>query len=159
MYRKIIPLFCVLLALGLVIFGTVVGVGASSYGPQTSGKERRADDIQVAPHVIALSSDVKWLHVHTTLPFSTVDTKSVELELNYLKETAQFYPEPGDVFEDDCGNLVARFNMLSIKSAIRNMRADNSDDPDLDYATFILTADLLAESAEQFMDSEEVRIR
>lgn len=145
MVRKVIPVLGVLLVLGLVIFSTVALARADSsngQGPNVvTGKDQRADGIQVAPNVIALHANVQWLHVHTNQPFGTVDTTTVELDVNdctiYTKH----------VFADSCGNLVAKFDMADIKPCVAGPEA-----------TFKLIAALWEKSVDPFVGSDTVKV-
>ena len=67
-------------------------------------------DIQVSPHTVVLKSKASgdWLTVHTDIPYSAVVPSSVCLD----GETASLTKA------DDCGFLVAKFDLTLFKSKL-----------------------------------------
>ena len=85
--------------------------------PAVTHAETITIDMDIAPNVLVLGVQGEWITVHTDLPFSTVDT-SVDVLLDGI---------PADqVFADDCGDLVAKFDQDTFKDMFQDITGSTS---------------------------------
>ncbi|MBP8259947.1 MAG: hypothetical protein KA118_09830 [Verrucomicrobia bacterium] len=72
-------------------------------------------EIMCSPSVVVMKSFASgdWMTVHTDLAYSSVDTASVELDVNGAASLGVVATKA-----DDCGNLVAKFSLTELKGLV-----------------------------------------
>lgn len=93
------------LGLAACVLGLVLAVMATQ---GASGVDDLSVSIQVSPHVLVLASKGVWVTVHTSIPYGSVNTDTVELNGVSAKQC----------FPDDCGDLVAKFDLDVMKDIV-----------------------------------------
>ncbi len=73
-------------------------------------------EIMCSPSAVVMKSAANgdWMTVHTDLAYSSVDTASVELDVN----NGQAILSARATKADDCGNLVAKFSLTELKGLV-----------------------------------------
>lgn len=85
----------------------------------------RSIDVAVSPAVLILKSQgPARITVHANIAFTDVNHASVVLKVTTMGGTTTVIPAvPGDLFADDTGELVAKFDAKLVKNAVTPTQA------------------------------------